>query len=100
MDFSGKVALITGAASGMGAATAREFRAAGGQVVMVDLNEALAGRVAAEIGAGPALIGDVSDSAFCQRAVATALDRACRAAALCVQRPGAVESIPVAGELG
>jgi meso-butanediol dehydrogenase/(S,S)-butanediol dehydrogenase/diacetyl reductase len=75
MDFSGKVALITGAASGMGAATAREFRAAGGQVVMVDLNEELAVRVAAEIEAGPPVIGDVSDSAFCNRAVKTALDR-------------------------
>ncbi len=32
MDFTGKAALITGAASGMGAATAREFRAAGGPV--------------------------------------------------------------------
>jgi meso-butanediol dehydrogenase/(S,S)-butanediol dehydrogenase/diacetyl reductase len=74
MDFSGKVALITGAASGMGAATAREFRAAGGQVVMVDLNEELAVRVAAEIEADPPVIGDVSDSAFCNRAVKTALD--------------------------
>ncbi|NOR50123.1 MAG: 3-hydroxyacyl-CoA dehydrogenase, partial [Desulfuromonadales bacterium] len=29
MDFAGKVALVTGAASGMGAATARQFSAAG-----------------------------------------------------------------------
>ena len=42
MDFTEKVALITGAASGMGAATAREYRAAGGQVVIVDLNDQLA----------------------------------------------------------
>jgi NAD(P)-dependent dehydrogenase (short-subunit alcohol dehydrogenase family) len=75
MDFTGKVALITGAASGMGAATAREFSAAGGQVVLVDRNGELAGRVAAEIGAGPPVIGDVSDSAFCNRAVETALER-------------------------
>lgn len=75
MDFSGKVALITGAASGMGAATAREFRAAGGQVVIVDRNETLADQVAGEIEAGPPVIGDVSDPAFCSRAVGTTLER-------------------------
>lgn len=75
MDFTGKVAVITGAASGMGAATAREFRAAGGQVVMVDRNGELAAQVAQEIEAGPPVIGDVSDSAFCQQAIETALER-------------------------
>jgi NAD(P)-dependent dehydrogenase (short-subunit alcohol dehydrogenase family) len=74
MDFSNKVAVITGAASGMGAATAREFRAAGGHVVIVDRNEPLAQQVAGEIESGPPVIGDVSDSAFCTRAVETALD--------------------------
>ena len=75
MDFTGKVALITGAASGMGAATAREFRAAGGQVVIIDRNDQLAEQVAREIEAGPPVIGDVGDSAFCNRAVETTLDR-------------------------
>jgi meso-butanediol dehydrogenase / (S,S)-butanediol dehydrogenase / diacetyl reductase len=75
MDFNGAVALITGAASGMGAATAREFRAAGAQVVIVDRNAALAAQVAAEIQAGPPVIGDVGDPAFCRQAVATALQR-------------------------
>ncbi len=75
MDFTGKIALITGAASGMGAATAREFQAAGGQVVIVDRNEELAIRVANEIGADPPVTGDVSDSAFCNLAVETALAR-------------------------
>jgi len=75
MEFTGKVALITGAASGMGAATAREFRAAGGQVVIVDRNGQLAVQVANEIEAEPPVIGDVSDSAFCNRAVETALER-------------------------
>jgi NAD(P)-dependent dehydrogenase (short-subunit alcohol dehydrogenase family) len=75
MDFTGQVAVITGAASGMGAATAREFRAAGGQVVVVDRNGEWAVRVANEIEAGPPAIGDVSDSAFCNRVVETALER-------------------------
>ncbi|GAB4432939.1 MAG: SDR family oxidoreductase [Anaerolineae bacterium] len=75
MDFTGKVAVITGAASGMGAATAREFNAAGGEVVIVDRNGELAAQVAAEIKAGPPLVGNVGDSAFCQKAVKTTLDR-------------------------
>lgn len=69
MDFSGKIALITGAASGMGAATAREFTAAGGKVIIVDINPETAEIIAAEIGSQPPLIGDVSDASFCQHAV-------------------------------
>jgi len=74
-DFSGRVILITGAASGMGAATAREFAGRGGRVVIVDRNAEGAAAVAAEIGAGPPLIGDVSELAFCQGAVAETLAR-------------------------
>lgn len=75
MDFTGKVALITGAASGMGAATAREFMAAGGKVVIVDRNGPLAQQVAAEIGADSPVIGDVSDSSFCDQAIERAIER-------------------------
>jgi NAD(P)-dependent dehydrogenase (short-subunit alcohol dehydrogenase family) len=75
MDFTEKVALITGAASGMGAATAREFRAAGGQVIIVDRNDRLAEEVARDIEAGAPVIGDVSSSAFCNRAVEITLGR-------------------------
>jgi len=75
MDFAGKVVLVTGAASGMGAATAREFSAAGARVLVVDRNAELAVQVASDISADPPLIGDVSDSAFCKQAVATAVER-------------------------
>jgi NAD(P)-dependent dehydrogenase (short-subunit alcohol dehydrogenase family) len=75
MDFKGKTALITGGASGMGAACAREFASAGANVVIVDLNGPLAKTVAAEIGAREPVIGDVGDSAFCNQAVQTALAR-------------------------
>ncbi len=75
MDFTGKAVLVTGAASGMGAATAREFSAAGARVVIVDRNAELARQVASEITAEPPLIGDVSDAEFCRQAVATAVAR-------------------------
>jgi NAD(P)-dependent dehydrogenase (short-subunit alcohol dehydrogenase family) len=39
LDFSGKVALVTGAASGMGLATARAFAEAGAAVVLADSRE-------------------------------------------------------------
>eukprot|EP01039_Chlorochromonas_danica_P019806 gene19806-24057_t len=37
-DFSGKVVVITGAASGIGAATAARFAEAGARLVLADLN--------------------------------------------------------------
>ena len=74
MDFTNKIAIVTGGASGMGAATARELAAAGAKVVIVDRNEALATAVAQEIGAETA-VGDVSDPDFCQQVVDEAVER-------------------------
>ena len=59
MDLSNKVAIITGAASGIGAACARAFATAGARVVAVDLNGDGAQRVASEIG-GTAFACDVA----------------------------------------
>ncbi len=39
-DFAGQVALVTGASSGMGLATAQAFAEAGASVVLADINEA------------------------------------------------------------
>jgi meso-butanediol dehydrogenase/(S,S)-butanediol dehydrogenase/diacetyl reductase len=75
MDFTGKIVLITGAASGMGAASAREFAVLGAQVVIVDRDLDLAKKVAAEIGVDPPVVGDVSDSAFCQHAVTSVIEK-------------------------
>jgi meso-butanediol dehydrogenase / (S,S)-butanediol dehydrogenase / diacetyl reductase len=74
MDFSGRVAVITGAASGMGAAVASEFKAAGASVVLVDRNEKLVRQVATQLNAVP-LAGDVSDPGFCRDAITTTVAR-------------------------
>ena len=68
MNFTGKVAVSTGAASGMGLLFAENFAALGGNVVLCDVNEAaLTEKVAAinERGAGKALgvLCDVRDYA-------------------------------------
>jgi NAD(P)-dependent dehydrogenase (short-subunit alcohol dehydrogenase family) len=44
LDFSGKMALVTGAAQGMGSATAQAFAAAGAAVVLADVHEEAARR--------------------------------------------------------
>lgn len=75
MDFSGRVAVITGGASGMGAASAREFSTLGAHVLIVDRNSDLAEQVAHDIGAMAPVVGDVGDSAFCDRAIEIALER-------------------------
>jgi len=75
VSFEGKVALVTGAASGMGLATAKAFAEAGAAVTLADVNEEGA-RSAAEnlVAAGHKAIGvrcDVSDEA----AVATMVEQ-------------------------
>ena len=62
MDLKDKVAIVTGGASGIGAACCRAFAAEGARVGVVDRNEAGAQKVAAEIG-GLGLGCDVSREA-------------------------------------
>lgn len=50
MRLDGKVAIVTGGASGFGAGIVRKFVAEGAQVLIVDLNEAMAADLAAEMG--------------------------------------------------
>ncbi|MEV0177646.1 glucose 1-dehydrogenase [Streptomyces sp. NPDC050803] len=74
-DFTGKVAFITGASSGMGLATARAFAASGAAVALADINEdavnAAAKQLADDGHQALALVCDVSD----EDQVAAAVDR-------------------------
>jgi NAD(P)-dependent dehydrogenase (short-subunit alcohol dehydrogenase family) len=64
-DFRGQVALVTGASSGMGLATARAFADAGASVVVADINEDALGAATSDLtAAGHQALGvacDVSD---------------------------------------
>lgn len=71
--MSGKVAVVTGGASGIGEATARRFAQDGWQVAILDRDEARGEAVAAELG-GRFRTCDVADRAMIDAAVAGVLD--------------------------
>jgi NAD(P)-dependent dehydrogenase (short-subunit alcohol dehydrogenase family) len=75
MDITGKVALVTGGASGLGAATAKMIVEEGGHVVIADLNAEAGQALAKELGHHARFVrADVSDPAEADAAVKTAMD--------------------------
>ena len=68
-ELTGKLALITGGASGIGAATARRLTDAGASVVLADLNEAAAKTLAAELPGAKAVAMDVTSAASIAAAI-------------------------------
>ncbi|MCC7282848.1 MAG: SDR family oxidoreductase [Acetobacteraceae bacterium] len=75
-ELAGKVAAITGAASGIGLACARRLIAAGARVVLVDRNgEALASVCAPHGAAAIPLVTDLTDPASVATMMARILDR-------------------------
>jgi NAD(P)-dependent dehydrogenase (short-subunit alcohol dehydrogenase family) len=73
MRLRGKVAIVTGGGSGIGAATARRFAAEGARVVVTGRRPEPLEVVAADVD-GLAVPGDVTDPAHAPAAVAAALD--------------------------
>lgn len=73
--FDGRAAIVTGAASGVGRATARRLCAEGAEVYGVDIDDAGLDELAAATGgAFVAGVHDVSDRASCHAAVAAAVE--------------------------
>lgn len=100
MDVNGASALVTGGASGLGAACARELARHGARVVVLDLNEELGNSLAAEIG-GVFARSDVNDT----DGVNAALDRALelgplRALIHCAGKGGTVRLVERDGSPG
>ncbi|TAH02157.1 MAG: SDR family NAD(P)-dependent oxidoreductase [Sphingobacteriales bacterium] len=74
MQIKGITAIVTGGASGLGAATVKALAAAGAKVAVLDVNHALAATVAAAAG-GIAVNCNVADAAAAQHAIAVVKEK-------------------------
>src|SRR5437016_4527593 len=75
MDIQGKVALVTGGASGLGAASVRTIVSAGGRAMILDLNEKAGQALASELGDAARFVrADVSDHGEVETAVKATTD--------------------------
>ena len=73
VQFNGKVAVITGAASGMGLYSSKEFVRLGAKVIMCDVNQQALDAAVAEIGeAAIPMCGDVRDFDYAMAVAAEA----------------------------
>ena len=100
MEISGKVAVVTGGASGLGAATAKMIVEEGGHVVIVDLNDEAGQALAKDLGQHARFVrADVSDPAEAQAAVETAME-AFGALHISIQCAGIVDAQRVIGKSG
>ena len=75
-SLSGKVALVTGGARGIGFATAQQLVARGAKVIVVDLHDDAVEQAAAALGGGAfGIAADVTDREAMDEAVADAVER-------------------------
>ncbi|PLR92023.1 SDR family oxidoreductase [Bacillus sp. T33-2] len=74
--LAGKTAIVTGAGSGMGAATARLFADQGANVVLADINEEAAAQIVGVINDGRAMVvkTDVTDEASVSNLISNAAE--------------------------
>jgi NAD(P)-dependent dehydrogenase (short-subunit alcohol dehydrogenase family) len=98
MDLWACPAVVTGAASGLGAETARHLAEAGAKVAVIDIDAVGVRKVADEIG-GLAIPCDVANSLAAENAVATARD-AHGAARVLVHCVGRGHAAPIVGTDG
>ena len=75
-ELAGKVAIVTGGASGLGEGLARRFAAEGAKVLIADVDRDGGAALAADIGANAHFVeADVSDMDQVSGLVTTAVDR-------------------------
>lgn len=74
MSAAGKRALVVGASSGVGLATARLFAAGGAKLAIAARSGDKLNRVAGELGGAKVIVADVADTAACQRIVPAAIE--------------------------
>ncbi|MGE3332883.1 MAG: SDR family NAD(P)-dependent oxidoreductase [Rhodospirillaceae bacterium] len=98
MKISGISAVVTGGASGMGAATARHLASLGAKVALLDVNAASCEAVAKEIG-GAAFACDITDAASTEAALQGAKARH-GAARLVVNCAGIAPAAKIVGKNG
>ena len=73
MEIAGTAAIVTGGASGLGAATARRLASDGVKVVLIDLQDDLGDAVAEQVG-GAYVHADVTDAEQVRAAVEAATE--------------------------
>ena len=77
MKFTNRIALVTGAAQGIGEAVSREFAERGVDVAMLDINEEKLNELKAKlpdtVGKVKCIVGDVRDEAFVKSSVQEAI---------------------------
>jgi len=84
IDYAGKVALVTGAASGIGRALAVALAERGARLVLVDINEAGLAETAGRVGDDPvSLVADLGDPAAAERVIGEGVARAGRIDLVC-----------------
>ena len=98
MNINGQTALITGGASGLGAATARYLASKGANVMVLDYDETGAGKMAQEIG-GYAVGCDVSDEASVAQAIDSTVAQ-CGVPRIVVNCAGIATGVRIVGREG